>query len=217
MKTLKYLVFATLINSAAGCGGEKHQHAIIETEFGEMKVVLYNDTPLHRDNFVKLVNEGYYDDLLFHRVIKGFMIQGGDPDSKDAPPGQRLGGGGPGYQIDAEIGKHYHTYGALAAARTGDAVNPERKSSGSQFYIVHGQPSREQMLDGLEQKENFTYPEEVRAEYLDKGGAPFLDGQYTVFGKVVEGHDVLEKIVAVQTQPGDRPVSDVKMKIRMAN
>jgi cyclophilin family peptidyl-prolyl cis-trans isomerase len=216
MKAFKYLTLIALVGIVMGCGGEKHQYAIIETEFGEMKVMLYNDTPLHRDNFVKLVKEGFYDDLLFHRVIAGFMIQGGDPDSKDAAPGQRLGGGGPGYQIDAEIGKHFHVAGALAAARTGDATNPERKSSGSQFYIVHGQTVRDQILDGIEQKENFTYPEEIRAEYLEKGGAPFLDGQYTVFGKVVEGLDVIDKIANVQRQPGDRPVEDVKMKIRMA-
>jgi len=152
----------------------------IETSKGVMTVILYDDTPLHRDNFIKLVEKGYYNDLLFHRVIKDFMIQGGDPDSKNAPAGQQLGMGGPGYTIPAEIlPKYKHKKGALAAARTN---NPEKASSGSQFYIVH-----------------------------NNNGTPHLDGQYTVFGEVIDGFEVIDAIANVKTAPGDRPIEDVKI------
>jgi peptidyl-prolyl cis-trans isomerase B (cyclophilin B) len=192
--------------------GDGHKYVIIETEYGDMKAMLYNTTPLHRDNFVKLTKEKFYDDLLFHRVINEFMIQGGDPESKDAPPEKRLGGGGPGYRIPAEIGSP-HLKGTLAAARTG---NPEKASSGSQFYIVHGKKQSDQSLAGVEQRQGFTYNEEQKRLYKEIGGAPFLDGEYTVFGEVVEGLEVIDKIAAVKTAPGDRPIEDVKMKIRMA-
>jgi peptidyl-prolyl cis-trans isomerase B (cyclophilin B) len=186
----------------------------IETEFGTMTAELYNSTPKHRDNFIKLAEEGYYNDLLFHRVINGFMIQGGDPDSRNAPPGKALGMGGPSYQIPAEfVDSLFHVKGALSAARTN---NPEKKSSGSQFYIVQGGgPVKEEMLNQIEAMKNFHYTPEQRAEYLQLGGTPHLDRDYTVFGRVIKGLDVIDKIAAVKTAPGDRPVQDVKMKMRV--
>jgi peptidyl-prolyl cis-trans isomerase B (cyclophilin B) len=195
------------------CGGDDHQYVVIETEYGNMKIRLFNETPQHRDNFVKLVKENYYDDLLFHRVISGFMIQGGDPDSKNAAPETRLGMGGPGYQIPAEIGKP-HIKGALAAARNN---NPQKMSSGSQFYLVQGQPQNDAGLANLAQQKGINYTAEQIKQYKEIGGTPQLDNEYTVFGEVVEGLEVIDKIAAVQTGPGDRPVKDVKMKIKMAN
>jgi peptidyl-prolyl cis-trans isomerase B (cyclophilin B) len=190
----------------------------IETDFGIMTVELYNTTPQHRDNFIKLAEEGYYDGLLFHRVINGFMIQGGDPNSRNAAPGQGLGMGGPSYQIPAEFADTLiHLKGALAAARTGGPGNPQKKSSGSQFYIVQGSPVSEAMLTQIETGKNFRYSSEQRAEYIKLGGTPQLDRDYTVFGRVIKGLDVIDKIAAVKTAPSpiDRPVQDVKMKIRV--
>ncbi|MDX5321006.1 MAG: peptidylprolyl isomerase [Bacteroidota bacterium] len=188
----------------------------IITDFGTMKVRLYDETPLHRDNFIKLVEEGFYNDLLFHRVIKSFMIQGGDPDSRGAAPEVQLGSGGPGYTVPAEIRPGlFHKKGALSAARMGDQVNPQRASSGSQFYIVQGNVVPEPMLQQFSARSGITYtPEQVEA-YKTIGGTPHLDGQYTVFGEVVEGLEVIDKIAAVQTRPGDRPVQDVKMTVRV--
>ena len=188
----------------------------IQTRFGNMIVLLYNDTPQHRDNFLKLVEEGFYDDLLFHRVIEGFMIQGGDPVSKNATERTQLGSGGPGYQVPAEFQDSLvHVKGALAAARQGDQVNPEKKSSGSQFYIVQGRAVTEEMLDQFEAAKGIRYSPEQRKEYLEKGGTPFLDGGYTVFGQVIEGMDVIDQIARQKTRPGDRPVEDVKMTMRV--
>lgn len=185
----------------------------IETEFGTMTAELYNATPKHRDNFIKLAEEGFYNDLLFHRVISGFMIQGGDPDSRNAPAGKQLGMGGPSYQIPAEIVDTLcHLKGALAAARTN---NPEKKSSGSQFYIVQGGPVTEQTLNQMESTNRFHYTPEQRASYLAEGGTPHLDQGYTVFGRVIKGLDVIDKIGAVEKAPGDRPLKDLKMKIKV--
>jgi cyclophilin family peptidyl-prolyl cis-trans isomerase len=185
----------------------------IETEFGTMIAEMYNSTPKHRDNFTKLAEEGYYNDLLFHRVINGFMIQGGDPQSKGAKPGAQLGSGGPSYQIPAEfVDSLAHIKGAICAARTS---NPEKKSSGSQFYIVHGGPVTPETLNQIESMRNFRYTPEQRAAYSLLGGTPHLDHEYTVFGHVIEGLDIIDKIAAVKTQPGDRPVKDVTMKIRV--
>jgi len=187
----------------------------IDTKFGSMLVQLYDDTPLHRDNFSKLVEEGYFEDLLFHRVIGGFMIQGGDPDSRTASPGSPLGSGGPGYTIPAEFNKNFiHKKGALAAARTGDSVNPEKKSSGSQFYIVQGNIQSESTLSRIEDQKGIKYSDVQRKIYFENGGTPFLDMEYTVFGEVIDGLEVIDKIAAVQTAQGDRPIEDVKMKIR---
>jgi peptidyl-prolyl cis-trans isomerase B (cyclophilin B) len=185
----------------------------IETNYGTMVVHLYDDTPKHRDNFVKLAEEGFYDDLLFHRVINGFMIQGGDPKSRGADAKTRLGSGGPGYQIPAEfVDTLAHVKGALAAARTN---NPEKKSSGSQFYIVDGKPVKEQQIAMMESQKGIRYTPEQREIYAKQGGTPFLDQEYTVFGQVIEGLDVIDKIAEVKTAPGDRPKEDVWMKIRV--
>ena len=234
----------------------------IKTMLGDIVVRLYDETPIHRDNFMKLVKEGYYDGTLFHRVIKDFMIQGGDPDSKGAPAGKMLGVGGPDYTLEAEIKDSlFHKRGALAAARQGDEVNPERRSSGSQFYIVWGQVYNEgqlrqfskqlrmqkvqaafndlaashrdeimQMrrdrnhagLQELQEKlvaeaENKVgkagLTEEQLKIYSTIGGTPHLDGQYTVFGEVEEGLDVVEMIQNSATGRGDRPVDDIEMKM----
>lgn len=191
--------------------------ALIETAFGNMTIELSNRTPQHRDNFIKLVEQGFYNDLLFHRVMANFMIQGGDPDSKTAKPGQLLGQGGPGYTVPAEfVPDLVHTKGAVAAARLPDQMNPEKASSGSQFYIVQGQPINEQILAQTEQMRRFQYSSEQRNLYLQAGfGSPFLDRDYTVFGHVVEGLDVIDKIAAVKGDASNRPMQDVKMKISM--
>ena len=184
----------------------------METTHGTMTIKLYDNTPKHRDNFLKLVDSGFYEGLLFHRVIEGFMIQGGDPDSKHAGAGKRLGSGGPGYQVDAEFNEHNaHIKGALAAARTGDAVNPEKKSSGSQFYIVDGRQVTTQELDQMEARKDMAYPDDVRAAYQEVGGVPFLDQEYTVYGQVVKGLEVIDKIASVATDGADRPTADVKI------
>ncbi len=188
----------------------------VETKFGNMVIELYEDTPGHRDNFVKLVEEGFYEDLLFHRVMEGFMIQGGDPNSRGAALAERLGSGGPGYQIPSEFNEsHLHFKGALAAARQPDNYNPEKKSSGSQFYIVHGGTVTDNTLDQMEYRKGIVYTPEQRDLYKTKGGFPSLDMDYTVFGMVLEGLDVIDKIASVETQPGDRPLENVSMKIKV--
>ena len=188
----------------------------IETDYGNITVKLSNATPKHRDNFIKLAEEGYFDDLLFHRVINGFMIQGGDPNSKGAKKGQPLGMGGPGYTIPAEfVDSLVHTKGAIAAARTGGPSNPEKRSSGSQFYLVQGKVLSDRELDGMESQKGIRYTPEQRKAYTTVGGTPFLDQEYTVFGYVVNGLEVIDKIAAVAKDSRDRPVSDVKMKIKV--
>lgn len=233
----------------------------ISTSLGDIKIRLYDDTPQHRDNFLKLAKENFYDGTLFHRVIDGFMVQAGDPDSKSAPKGAMLGSGNPGYTIPAEIvyPKHYHKYGAIAAARTGDQMNPQRESSGSQFYIVTGkkynEPTLARMQEMAVQKELQAYfmnlqrenmdtiralrlakdsvglenlrqelikkteenvkpvgmTEEMVRDYTTVGGTPHLDDQYTVFGEVIEGMDVVEKIQKAETDAHDRPLEDIKI------
>ncbi|MBX2814882.1 MAG: peptidylprolyl isomerase [Saprospiraceae bacterium] len=186
----------------------------IETEYGDMVAKLYDATPSHRDNMVKLIKDGFYQDLLFHRVMQNFMIQGGDPESRDAPSEKRLGMGGPGYQVDAEIGA-LHFKGALSAARQPDQVNPEKKSSGSQFFIVQGYQVPAQELDRWQQQKNMVYSDSDKERYQNIGGYPFLDGDYTVFGEVVEGLDVIDKIAAQPVDGANRPTSDIKMNIRL--
>lgn len=186
----------------------------IETSYGDMVVKLYNETPLHRDNFIKLVQDGTYDGLIFHRVINKFMIQGGDPNSRNAKPGQMLGDGGLGYTIPAEfVPGLYHKKGALAAARQGDDVNPRKESSACQFYIVQGETWNAERLKMVEQRMGKSFTSEQAETYSTLGGTPFLDGDYTVFGEVVEGLEVIDKIAAVQCGSMDRPVEDVKMKM----
>ncbi len=245
---------------------EKTYYVLIKTDLGDIKVKLYNETPLHRDNFIKLVKEGFYNETLFHRVIKNFMIQGGDPDSKGAAAGKSLGTGGPGYTIPAEIiyPQLFHKRGALAAARQADQVNPERESSGSQFYIVWGDTYNQGKLGQMEKqlsqvqeqsifdklvKEHKSqimqlrktkdqsglyqlqeelialtkaesdkmgapkFTPEQKEAYTNLGGTPHLDNQYTVFGEVIEGLDIVEKIQNTPTASGDRPKSDIKVEM----
>jgi cyclophilin family peptidyl-prolyl cis-trans isomerase len=250
-------------NAASKAKTEKMTKVELETSYGNIVVELYNETPQHRDNFIKLVNDGYYDGVLFHRVIKDFMIQTGDGNSKAAGPETTLGDGDPGYTIEAEFvyPKYFHKRGALAAARTGDQVNPERRSSGSQFYIVTGKVYSSEDLKTMTQRmadmkkqdifrrlvtENqdkiremqqnndqaamqalqneliqqteaeaaqtpFSMTDEQINAYTTIGGTPHLDGQYTVFGEVVEGMDVVDKIQNVTTGRMDRPTVDVKI------
>ncbi|HOI26566.1 MAG TPA: peptidylprolyl isomerase [Paludibacteraceae bacterium] len=255
--------------TASAQNAEKEPVVLLTTEYGQMKIKLYNDTPKHRDNFLKLVKDSFYNGLLFHRVIKDFMIQGGDPDSKGAPASKQLGAGDVGYTVPAEFvyPKHYHKKGALAAARQGDQVNPEKRSSGCQFYIVQGKTMSDAELDRMEkgmlnkQKEARFYEivrtkndeiknlrvlrdtaglqalqnsivaqledefakqtdlpklsAEMKNDYKTLGGTPFLDNDYTVFGEVIEGLEVIDKIAAVKTRSGDRPEVDLKMKIEV--
>jgi len=194
------------------CNSDSKTYVTIETKFGNMKVELYNSTPKHKENFIKLVDQGYYKDLLFHRVIPQFMIQGGDPNSKGAALGTPLGTGGPGYKIEAEIGAP-HFKGTLAAARQPDQMNPTKESSGSQFYIVQGKVQSDRELDGYEKRGNFKYNLKQRNKYKTIGGTPALDNAYTVFGEVVDGLDVIDKIAGERTDEKDRPYDDIKMNI----
>lgn len=195
---------------------DKRKKVLISTNMGDMTVVLYNETPKHRDNFIKLAESGYYDGTLFHRVIQNFMIQGGDPASKNASPEKALGNSGPGYTLPAEINpKYFHKKGALAAARQGDQVNPKKESNGSQFYIVQGRKVSEEELNLFQNRSNIKMsPEQIKA-YTTIGGTYHLDGSYTVFGEVIEGLDVIDKIAAVKTNKMDRPLQDVKMTIKV--
>ena len=191
----------------------------IETPYGNIRLKLYNETPLHQENFLKLVSQKYYDDQIFHRVIKGFMIQAGDPDSRNAAPGQALGRGGPGYTIPAEINKDlFHKKGALAAARLPDNVNPTKESSGSQFYIVQGRKYTSAELDQMERDGyHIQFTDEQRKVYTTIGGTPHLDYEYTVFGEVIDGLEVVDKIASVKKDSRDRPLTDIKIKIRRIN
>lgn len=189
---------------------------LIETDYGNMVVLLYDATPQHRDNFLKLVSQGFYDGLLFHRVINKFMIQGGDPQSKDAKPGMPLGNGNLGYTIPAEFSDSLiHKKGALAAARLGDDVNPAKASSSCQFYIVQGEVIAPEMIPMMERYLGHPLSDLQRKTYTSVGGTPHLDGSYTVFGEVVEGLEVIDKIAAVACDPMNRPLEDVKMKIKI--
>lgn len=193
----------------------------IITDLGNMTVRLYNETPAHRDNFKKLVSQGFYNGTTFHRVIANFMIQGGDPNSKDDDPSND-GLGSPGYTVPAEIYReHFHKRGALATARQMDRVNPQRRSNGSQFYIVQGRTFTDNELAELERyigsqigDSNFQFSAEARESYLSVGGFPSLDMQYTVFGELVDGFDVLERISSVRTNSMDRPAEEISMTIR---
>jgi cyclophilin family peptidyl-prolyl cis-trans isomerase len=263
------LILASILLFSCGNAqdnGENRPLVLIKTDFGDMKVALYNETPKHRDNFIKLAKEGFFDGTLFHRVIQEFMIQGGDPDTRNAQPDQRLGNGGPGYVIDNEINpKLLHRKGALAAARQGDQTNPEKKSSGSQFYIVQGVVFPADNLQGLEEegtqkladshmrqlvRENedsikmyqqtvnqpafdkliarlqiqamekakltpFKLTEDQKQVYTTVGGTPHLDGNYTVFGEVIEGLQVIDSIASQPTGAKDRPLRDIKMEIKV--
>ena len=196
---------------------DRKRDVLMQTTMGDIVIRLSDSTPLHRDNFLKLVKVGYYDSVLFHRVIKDFMVQGGDPNSRRATAGKPLGDGGPGYTVPAEFRKTlFHKKGALAAARMGDNVNPTKASSGSQFYIVQGKVFTDGGLDSVEtfRLNGRKIPLEQRAVYKAIGGTPHLDQGYTVYGEVVKGLDVIDKIAAVQTskaQDRDRPLQDVRI------
>jgi len=207
-----------LVGLVSGKRKEGRSLVRLETTAGVIRVALFDETPLHRDNFLRLAERGFYDGTLFHRVIRNFMIQGGDPDSRQAPAGKVLGEGGPGYEIPAEIRLPdlYHWRGALAMAREGDDVNPERRSSGSQFYIVWGKSLTETALKTVRAAQQERYGEDVeimtRDMYLDyqqRGGTPHLDGEYTVFGEVLDGLKVVKEIQKAETDTNDRPVQDV--------
>ncbi len=215
--TLAMFGVATTMSSCAGSNGnanngqsEQQTTVKVVTNMGDIVIELYNETPEHRDNFIRLASEGFYDGVKFHRVINQFMIQAGDPNSKDAVPGESLGSGGPGYTIPAEIVSGiYHHKGALAAARMGDQVNPERSSSGSQFYLVQGKIWTNEELDEMEASRGIVIDQAQREVYTSVGGTPHLDRAYTVFGRTIEGLDIIDRIAAVETHPGDRPVEDV--------
>lgn len=265
MQRILFMFTGIIFFLVTGCAQKTDHVVTIKTRYGDMVAILYDETPKHKENFLNLVNKKYYDSLLFHRVIEGFMIQGGDPESKKAPMTQRLGNGGPGYTIAAEINpKFFHVKGALSAARLGDAMNPEKASSGSQFYIVQGtkqsdaqlktdpgkfnralqqffqrpenQPYRDSIntfiqrgdqrgfqeyINSLkpvvEQQLSTSVDREISPEMLEAyttvGGTPQLDGQYTVFGKVIHGLDVIDKIAGTPRDGNDRPLEDVRMTI----
>lgn len=221
---MKYLILllATLLSPFHGMAqvlDTLRHEVVLETSMGNVRIVLHNETPLHRDNFLKLVREGYYDGNLFHRVISSFMIQTGDSISRHAQPGAPAGDYSPDYTLPAEIRYPalYHHRGAVAAARESDDVNPEHRSSASQFYIVYGRRFNEDMLDQVQArldkatKGKVTIPPALREAYYKKGGTPHLDGQYTVFGEVVEGMDVVQAIQNVETDAHDRPLQDVRI------
>ncbi len=216
MKKIIILLCVVLLGSVF-VYGQKERKVIIKTNYGKIKMKLYNDTPQHRDNFVKLAKQKFYDGTLFHRVIPEFMVQGGDPDSKNAEAGKRLGGGGLDYTVPAEFNKKYgHKRGALAAARTGDAVNPEKASSSCQFYIVVGKVYTDAELTQLEQRMKVKFTDEQRQAYTTIGGTPFLDQNYTVYGEVTDGMDVIDKIVNLDRNSADRPKEDaVMLKVRV--
>ncbi|MFM7179636.1 MAG: peptidylprolyl isomerase [Bacteroidota bacterium] len=206
------LTAMSIMNPEAIASGPPETRVYLETNYGRMVLKLYNSTPLHRDNFVKLVKEGYYDGLLFHRVIKDFMIQGGDPESKNAMKGAMLGNGGPGYTVPAEfVDSLIHRKGALAAARLWDGMNPKKESSGSQFYIVQGRVWRDADLAAMESRTGRKYSDADKKSYREEGGTPHLDGGYTVFGQLVEGFDVLDRIATTPTGGADRPSEDVRL------
>jgi peptidyl-prolyl cis-trans isomerase B (cyclophilin B) len=187
-------------------------NVLLKTSMGDIVIALYDETPLHKENFIKLVNEKYYDGVLFHRIIQNFMIQTGDPESKTAKPGQMLGNGGPGYTIPAEfVPGLYHKRGAVAAARMGDNVNPKKESSGSQFYIVDGRVFNTNEINRVIQMTGKTFSMDQIKDYTSIGGAPHLDGDYTVFGEVVSGMEIVDKIAAQQKDGRDRPVEDIKI------
>lgn len=224
MQIIKWimLLFCGLAAAACSPGGQvskadRNRDVELLTTMGNMRLRLSDETPLHRDNFIRLVKEGYYNGVLFHRVIKNFMIQAGDPDSRNAAPHAPLGNGGPGYTVPAEFRANlFHKKGVIAAAREGDDVNPSKASSGSQFYIVQGKVWTDGALDTLQVKRlgGRQIPEAQRQVYKAVGGTPHLDQNYTVFGELVAGAEVLDKIAAVPTSKGpdqDRPLQDVRI------
>jgi peptidyl-prolyl cis-trans isomerase B (cyclophilin B) len=185
---------------------------LFTTSLGDITIALYDETPLHRDNFIKLVKENYYDGILFHRIIKEFMIQTGDPNSKIAKANEQLGNGGPGYTIPAEfVPSLIHKRGAVAAARTGDHMNPKKASSGSQFYIVDGKKWSVADMNSIAAQTGKKFTQEQIEIYSTLGGSPFLDGDYTVFGEVISGMEIVDKIASQSKDRFDRPTTDIKI------
>jgi cyclophilin family peptidyl-prolyl cis-trans isomerase len=224
MKKLLLFLFSTtlLFSSEAQTDStikkkDRKRDVLIQTSMGDITVRLSDSTPLHRDNFLKLVKVGFYDSLLFHRVMKGFMIQGGDPNSKNAPAGTQLGNGGPSYTVPAEIRTTlFHKKGVIAAARMQDNENPQKASNGSQFYLAQGKIFTDDELNAMETNRlrGRKIPVEHREVYKTIGGIPHLDQNYTVFGEVVKGIDVIDSIAEVKTSKGsdkDRPLQDVRI------
>lgn len=217
---IQFLVITMLLcacSTTRVTNADKRKDVLLQTSMGNIIVRLSDATPLHRDNFIKLVKSKFYNGILFHRVINKFMIQAGDPDSRNAAPGKPLGEGGPGYTVPAELRPElFHKKGVIAAAREGDDVNPLKASSGSQFYLTQGRVFTSVQLDSLEIKrlKGRKIPEAHRAVYTTLGGVPHLDQNYTVFGEVVKGIEVIDSIAAVSTSKGkdkDRPLTDVKI------
>ena len=220
------LVLALTMQACASLkhSNEKEQKVLIQTTEGDITLKLYNETPLHRNNFIKLVNAKTYNGLLFHRVIKEFMIQGGDPQSKTAGPDTMLGDGDVGYTVPSEFRtpQIYHKYGTIAAAREGDDSNPQKASSGCQFYIVVGKKFTNEQLDKLHKYKTalnakthdstYKFSTQARQDYINVGGTPHLDGNYTVFGEILKGMEVVEKISEVETDKHDRPIKAIRIK-----
>lgn len=217
MKKIVSLCLFLLVLNTSYAKKIKNQYVRITTTKGECVVMLYNQTPLHRDNFVKLTKEGYFNGTLFHRVINRFMIQGGDPDSRNAKPGVLLGDGGPKYTIPAEfVDSLFHKKGVLAAAREGDDINPQKASAGSQFYLVQGKVFTDDQLNQLEQRRlKHKIPAYQREVYKTLGGTPHLDQNYTVFGEVVKGISLIDEVAQVATDKNDRPTEDISMTISL--
>lgn len=218
---LLFVAMTAIHTDSASAQSKTIEIVEIKTKLGDMYVYLYENTPKHKENFLKLAKEGFYNGTTFHRVIKDFMIQGGDPYSKDESKKMMAGQGGPGYTIPAEIlPENYHKKGALAAARMGDQVNPAKESSGSQFYIVQGKPMTDAEIMSIESKmrsrnPDYKMPETMKNEYKTKGGSAWLDGEYTVYGEVIKGLDVIDKIADVKKGRNDRPEEDITMQVKV--
>ncbi|MEC8273851.1 MAG: peptidylprolyl isomerase [Bacteroidota bacterium] len=212
MKPFLIAVFALTFSFLAH--SQERVKVKISTKYGDMVAELYDETPIHRDNFIKLVKEGFYDGTLFHRVIPGFMIQGGDPASKDDTPNAKIGNGGPGYTLPAEFNpQFFHKKGVLAAARMGDAVNPKKESSGSQFYIVEGQVYDNKTIDLFAKRMGVELSLAQKKAYTTVGGTPHLDANYTVFGELVEGIEIISKISNITRDKNNLPKDKVIMNI----
>ena len=222
-RSMRYSLLFIFLFPLIAFAGKKEKIIEIKTPKGVVYVWLYKDTPKHRNNFLKLAEEGYFDSTLFHRVIRGFMIQGGDPFSRLPEKIDSLGEGGPGYLIDAEFTrKHFHKRGVIAAARDGDDINPEKKSAGSQFYIVQGRTFDEQGMKKNLQRvrkgtgdSTFNWTSEELRIYQETGGTPWLDQQYTIFGEVLGGMYVVDAIASVSTDEKDRPKEDIRMDVNV--